>query len=190
VIDDRFVILGVAISAIGQIAYVRDTLRGTTKPNRVTFVLWALAPLLAFAVQLDEGVGLVSLSTLSFGLGPLAILLASFANPAAYWRLGRFDYVCGAISVLGTAIWLVTQEGTVAIAAAVGADALAGVPTFTKAWRNPETETPLLYLAATLNGFIALLAVDKFTLIDAAFPVYIVFFGAVLLTTLLVRSRR
>lgn len=189
-IDERFVLVGVAISAVGQYAYVRDTLRGTTQPNRVSFVLWALAPLLAFAVQLDEGVGLVALSTLSFGLGPLAILAASFANRAAYWRLAPFDYVCGAISLVGTAIWLATQDGAIAVMAAVTADALAGVPTFLKAARHPETETPLLYAAATTNGAIAVLAVQEWTLVDAAFPVYIVCFGGVLLITLLVRSRR
>ena len=46
-LDVHFVYLGAAIGAIGQVGYVVDTIRGRTQPNRVTWLLWALAPLLA-----------------------------------------------------------------------------------------------------------------------------------------------
>jgi hypothetical protein len=188
VIDERFVFVGVAVSAVAQIAYVRATLRGETQPNRVSFLLWALAPMLAFAVEIDEGVGLRSLSTFMFGFGPLLILVASFRRGAGAWTLGRLDYTCGAISLAGTAAWLIAQQGTVAILAAVAADALAGVPTFVKSWRAPETERWPLYAGATFNGVIALLTVDEFTTADVAFPLYIVLFGTVL--TWIVAGRR
>ena len=40
VIDPRFVYLAVALSAFGAYGYIRDTLRGDTAPNRVTWSLW------------------------------------------------------------------------------------------------------------------------------------------------------
>ena len=54
----HFVFLGAAIGLVGQTFYVVDTIRGRTQPNRVTWLLWAVAPLLAFAVEIDKGVGL------------------------------------------------------------------------------------------------------------------------------------
>src|SRR6185437_3311743 len=63
VISVNWVYVGSAIGAFGTAVYLRDTLRGTTKPNRVTWLLWAVAPLLATVVELDEGVGLRTLPT-------------------------------------------------------------------------------------------------------------------------------
>jgi len=56
VLDVHFVILGAAIGSAGAALYLRDTLRGVTQPNRVTWLLWAAAPLLAFAVEVQAGV--------------------------------------------------------------------------------------------------------------------------------------
>ena len=176
-IDERFVLVGVAVSAVAQIVYALATVRGDAHPNRVSFLLWALAPMLAFAVEIDEGVGLRSLTTFMFGWGPLLILIVSLKREAAPWHLGRLDYTCGAISLAGTAAWLVVQQGTVAILAAVAADALAGVPTFVKSWRAPDTEHWMMYAAATLNGGIAVLTVDHATVADLAFPLYVFVFG-------------
>lgn len=50
-LNENFVILGAVIFAIGSLSYLIDTLKGKVKPNRVTFFLWALAPLIAFAAE-------------------------------------------------------------------------------------------------------------------------------------------
>ncbi|HTZ08644.1 MAG TPA: hypothetical protein VMB72_06220 [Acidimicrobiales bacterium] len=178
-IDVDFVYLGAAIGLAGQAGYVVATLQGRTQPNRVTWLLWALAPLLAFGVEVQEGVGLRSLTTFVFGFGPLAVFLASFANRASVWRLGRLDYVCGALSLGGTAWWLATRQGTVAIGAAVGADALAAVPTLVKSWWRPETEHPSVYVGSFLNGFVTLLTVTTVSAAELTFPLYIVVITAV-----------
>ena len=126
-INENWIYLGTAIGAAGALVYLRDTLRGTTQPNRVTWLLWAVAPLLAAAVELNEGVGLQALPTFMVGFMPLLIFIASFHNSAAVWKVRRMDYACGAVSVVGTVVWLVTRNGVLAISAAIAADFLAGL---------------------------------------------------------------
>jgi hypothetical protein len=172
-INVHFVYLGAALAAAGSLVYIRDTLRGTTQPNRVTWLLWALAPLLAFAVEVQAGVGLRALTTFIIGFMPLLVFIASFHNPAAVWKIRRFDYVCGAMSLAGTAAWLVTQNGVVGLAAAIAADFLAGVPTLRKSWSDPESETVVAYVGALLNSAILLLTVQHWTAEEVAFPLYI-----------------
>ena len=145
-INVHFVYLGAALGAVGSLVYVRDTLRGTTQPNRVTWLLWAFAPLLAFAVELHSGVGLRTLTTFIVGFMPLLVFIASFHNAAAVWKIRRVDYLCGAMSLAGTAAWLATRNDVVAIIAAIAADFLAGIPTMVKSWSNPETETVMSYI--------------------------------------------
>lgn len=117
--------------------------------------------------------------TLSVGLGPLIVLAASFVNRNAIWRIDRFDWACGALSVAGTVVWLATRQGMVAIVAAIAADALAGVPTLLKAWRAPETESASAYLGSMANAVITLLTVTVVTTAVVAFPIYIAAITAV-----------
>ena len=173
-INVHFVYLGAAIGAAGTLVYVRDTLRGTTQPNRVTWLLWAIAPLLAAAVEFRSGVGLRTLTTFMIGFMPLLVFAASFHNPAAVWKARRLAYACGALSLAGTAAWLATQNGVVAIVASIAADFLAGLPTLMKSWSNPESETASSYVGALISTGILLLTIDRWTTEVAAFPLFIV----------------
>ena len=173
-INVNWIFLGTAIGALGTAVYLRDTLRGTTRPNRVTWLLWAFAPLLAAAVELDDGVGLRALPTFMIGFMPLLVFIGSFHNSAAEWKIRRIDYACGVMSVVGTIVWLVTRNGILAISAAIAADFLAGIPTLMKSWTHPETETVYSYLGAVISMAILLLTITHWTFDEAAFPIFIV----------------
>lgn len=172
-LDPHFVILGFVINLWFTAAYVLATLRGKTKPNRVTWFLWTLAPFVALVAQLSEGVGLSALQTFATGFTPLLVLLASFVNRRSVWRLTRFDMVCGVLSILGLLLWVVTRHADVAILFAILADGLAALPTVVKAWKYPETEHSAAYLGGGINAFIALLTIQHFTFVSSAFAFYI-----------------
>ena len=172
-ISDKFVIFAALLNLWGSLGYAYLTIKGRVKPNRVTFSLWALAPLVAFGAQIGKGVGLQSLMTFMVGFGPLLVLIASFMNKKAYWRLKRFDYVCGALSLFGLGLWLITGEGNLAIAFAILADGLAALPTVYKSYIAPQTENWLLYFLAVLSAGITLLTIDKWTFAYWSFPAYI-----------------
>jgi hypothetical protein len=180
VISENWIYLGTAIAALGTAVYLRDTLRGTTQPNRVTWLLWAVAPLLAAGVEFDEGVGLRALPTFMIGFMPLLVFAASFANRSLVWTIRRFDYACGAVSVVGTVVWLVTRNGVLAISAAIVADFMAGIPTVRKSWTHPETETVHSYVGAAVSMAIVLLTIDEWTFDVAAFPIFIVCMASVM----------
>ena len=178
-INVNWIYLGTAIGALGTAVYLRDTLRGTTKPNRVTWLLWAVAPLLAAAVELNEGIGLRALPTFMVGFMPLLVFAASFHNRDAVWKIRRIDYACGVMSVVGTVVWLVTRNGVLAISAAIAADFLAGVPTVMKSWTHPETETVYSYVGVVISMGVVLLTIQDWTFDVAAFPIFIVCMGSV-----------
>jgi hypothetical protein len=170
VIDPRFIYLAVALAAIGGGGYVRDTLRGVTSPNRVTWSLWGLEGVLAFAVELQQHVGLASLMTLMLGLMPIAVVLASFKNPHGVWRIGVFDVTCGAIALVGLSFWGFVHEPTVALVAFVGADQVAGWPTVRKSWRAPSSESAGVFLLGCTNCAITVLTLHSITTAGALFP--------------------
>lgn len=172
-LDERFVILGFAIQLIGGLSYLFAVIKGRVKPNRVTWFLWTVVPLIAFAAELDEGVGLQSLLTLSVGLNPLLIFLASFLNKRSYWELHRFDYLFGGLAATGLVLWRITGEGNLAIFFSILADGLAAVPTIVKSYHHPETESSLIFGLGVVNAAITLLTIDNWNFANYGFPIYI-----------------
>lgn len=172
-LNENFVILGVAINFLGGLSYLFLTIKGKVKPNRVTWFLWALAPLIAFSAEIGKGVGIQSLMTFIVGFNPLLIFFGSFVNKKAEWKLGTLDYVIGGLSLLGIFLWYLTKDGNYAISFAIVADGLAAVPTLIKSYSFPETENYLAYLTAFIAAGITLLTIDIWSFAHYGFPVYI-----------------
>lgn len=182
------VIIGAIANFLGSSVYAWNTFRGVSKPNRMTFLLWSLAPMIATVASLSVGVTWAVVPVFVSGLCPLLILLASFVNKNAYWELGVLDYVCGALSLLALVFWAITRDATVAVVFAILSDGLAGLPTLIKAWKYPETETVWGYLGAGFSSFSGILAAPAWTIVAAAFPVYL-FVTCVLISAGILRGR-
>ncbi|MBU1033768.1 hypothetical protein KKI22_02335 [Patescibacteria group bacterium] len=172
-LDEKFVILGAILSFCGGLNYLVATLKGRAKPNRVSWFLWTLAPMIAFAAEIDKGVGLTALMTFMTGFNPLLIVIASFINKKSYWKLNKMDYVYGSISVFAILIWKLTGEGNLAILFSIVADAFASIPTIIKSYREPETENSTSFLFFTINAGITILTIKVWTFAHWGFPIYI-----------------
>jgi hypothetical protein len=186
-IDPRFAILGALIILTGNAAYARDTVRGNTQPNRVTWMLWAFAPLIAFAAEVSQGVGLNAVLALTVGLGPLMVVVASFLDPKAYARVTPFDAACGVLSLVALVAWAATGRGNVAILLSILADFLAAVPTIRKAYRWPHTEHAAAFLSGVAGATITLLTIkaEDWGFASVAFPAYILLDSALIASLIL-----
>lgn len=189
-INEHFVLLGALCSFAGSTKYVLETLRGRTRPNRVSFFLWALLPLIAFAAELGDGVGWTALMSLTVCVGPAVIFAVSFVDKNAYWQIGRFDYVCGALSLAALGGWAITRHGTIAIAFSILADFIAGIPTIKKAYTHPHTESASAFLGGWCNALIALLTITAWTFDNFGFPLYILTVNTIIIGFALFSPRR
>lgn len=172
-INENFVILGVIIAFLGGLKYLIETIKGNAKPNKVTWFLWALAPLIAFAAELKQGVGIQAWMTFIVGFNPLLVFVASFFNKKAYWKLTRFDLICGSFALVGIILWYITKIGNIAIVFSILADGLAALPTIVKSYRYPETEDYFIYLGSAINAGLALLTITVWNFANFGFPLYI-----------------
>lgn len=180
-LDEKFILVGALLSLIGGLNYLVGTVKGKTRPNKVTWLLWTLAPMIAFTAQVKQGVGLQSLLTFMVGFNPLLIFIASFVNKKASWNITRFDLLCATLSVLGLVLWYITKVGNVAIFFSIVADVSAGLPTIVKAFNAPETESYLVFLLGGINALITLATIDVWNFQYFAFPVYIVGINTILI---------
>lgn len=168
------VVISVCISFVGSYTYIRDTLQGKTKPNKMSWTLWALAPISGAYIAVDAGADMWGSARVFYaGIGPLLILCASFWNPHSYWKLGWFDYVCGAASLMAFYLWLGAESPRLAIVLLALADVFAAVPVFVKAWSFPETESGTIYIVSCCMTIITLPAIPVWNIENSAFQLYL-----------------
>jgi hypothetical protein len=181
-LHSNFIIIGTLIGAVGSVAYLTDTVRGKVKPNRVSFLLWSIAPLIAFFAQIKQGVGLEALMTFSTGFLPFTVFIASFVIKQAEWKLTRFDLICGILSLAGLALWMITKVANIAIFFSIVADGFAAVPTIVKAYKYPDTEIAWPWIATVLGVILTLLTLSTFTFANSGFILYILIVNTLIYT--------
>lgn len=188
-LPDSFAIVGAIIGSLGGLYYLYETIVGRAQPNRVTWLLWGLFPLIIFVAQRVQGVEGQSWVSFVSGLNPLLIVAASILNKQAYWKTERRDYVLMAAAIVGIVLWALTDNPNLALLFALLADLLAAVPTLIKAYTHPSSESWLAYAISAVGFGISVLAIHSITFENTAFVVY-VFLLNLALAVLAVRGRK
>lgn len=168
-----FAIIAAGISSLGSIFYLYQTIKGNAQPNRVTWILWAIFPVIVFFAQNSQNTGVMTIITLSSGVFPILIVTASFFNKKAYWKTKPFDYACLVLAIIGMILWYVSKDANVAIIFAILADGLAAAPTIKKAYLHPNSESWQAYSLSTLGFFVGILAIQKWDFANYALVIYL-----------------
>ncbi len=163
--------------------YIYAMLKGSAKPNRITWLMWTVAPLIASAAEISSNVGLAAIPVFINGFTPLLIFLSSFAVKNGYWKVRKSDYAFGLLSAAALLLWYITKTPDIAILFSIAADGLAGMPTIIKAWRNPETESVWIYASGTFSAVAAYTAINAWTFSAYAFPTYLLILNLIITFT-------
>lgn len=180
---------GVLANIVGTIPYIIGTLQGSTKPNKISWFFWTLAPGIAAFSSYAAGAGLASIPAFCGAALCAVVLLLSFFNRAAYWRLEAFDYACGALALFGLVLWYTPSNPLLALGFAIAADISASIPTVRKAWTHPETESPWTYAGGFLNGFGGLFVLPALNFASLGFPITTVIIESTILSALFYRNK-
>lgn len=180
-----FAIIGSVVASLGGFWYLYCTIKGTVQPNRMTWFFWGAFPMIAFFAQQSQGVGLIIWASFISGFTPFLIVVASYFNPKAYWKIKVTDYAFAGIALFGLLLWQITDNANLALTFSILADFAVALPTIVKSYTNPETESPLAFVISTLGFFIAALAIDEFNYQSTAFVVYLIFNNGLIAALLL-----
>lgn len=144
--------------------------------------MWALAPLIGAGAALSANADIwATVRIFLAGFLPLLVLLASFANKQSYWKLSNFDIHCGALSLLALILWGVLESPRPAILLAATGDGFASLPTIVKAWKYPETETGITYIASFVSVALVIPSIPVWNIENASFQIYLLVANALLL---------
>lgn len=175
--------LSFLLNFLGGYAYLRDTLAGKTQPNRITWLLWALVPLVAAIAASGSCDDMWAVSRIVMAsMVPSLVFLASFKNKGSVWRLGVFDVSCAGLSVFAMLVWWLSDEPLISLFLACLADGFAALPTIRKAWQYPETETFSAYLAGFVSIGLLVAAEDHWKMETTSFLLFLLLINSLLLS--------
>jgi hypothetical protein len=172
-IPEYFAVIGAVIASLGGLYYLYETIRGRTKPNRVTWILWGLFPMIVFIAQRVQGVEGLSWPSFAAGFTPFLIFTASFFNKKAYWKTKPRDYLLMVAGFTGIILWAITDNPNLAIVFALLADLFAGIPTIIKCYTDPATESWVAYAIGAFGFALGVLSIQIYNFQNAAFIVYL-----------------
>lgn len=167
------VILGLAAGLIGvldTIPYVRDTLRGSTRPHRGTWLIWGVLAVVASLSQYADG---ASWSLVMAGVqAVLTSLVFGLSIRRGEGGVSRADITMIAIAGGGVIGWIAADEPLVATACVVAADLIGAGLMVPKTYRDPHSETLITFAFASVGGALAAGAVGAIDVSLLLYPVY------------------
>lgn len=164
------IIAGV-LAAAAAYPYLRDMLRGETRPNIVSWSIWALAVGISAVAQLSaEPSWSAALVVVTFIVDIIILLFGIFGY--GYPKFEWWDGVCLVLSLVALVLWQLSGNPLIALGFAISSDALAFIPTYIKAYRDPQTETPITWVLFGLSGMAAIGAAAVFDFASIGFALY------------------
>jgi hypothetical protein len=170
---DAAPVLGILAALVGiadTVPYIRDTVRGTTRPHRGTWLIWSS---LAIVVCLSQGADGATWSLAMAGTQALLTgLIFVLAVPRGEGGVSATERAMFAIAGAGVAGWIVAGEPIVATACVVAADLVGAAMMVPKTWRDPHSETLATFALAGVSGALAAGAVGAADPSLLLYPVY------------------
>ncbi len=170
------------LSALCYIPYAKDTLSGTTQPERASWFIWTVLGSIAFFSQLAKGATASLWLTGVQAIGVTIIFLLSLKYGVG--GLVKKDMFALAAAALGVVLWWLTREAAIALLIIIFVDTIGTVLTVMKAYQYPASETWSTWLLAGISGLFAALAVGEMNVILLIYPVYICLINISVLTAI------
>lgn len=177
------VVASLALGIVGAYAYMRDVVSGKAKPNRVSWGLWAIAPLIGTGAALSAGADLwVTARVFLAGCIPLTVFMLSFFTEKSQWKIDSFDIVCGFFALLAIGTWLFADSFKTAILFSALAQIFASFPTIRKAWHFPETESGFIFVMGLCGVLLIIPSIPVWNVENAGFQVTLLVINVILIT--------
>ena len=171
-------IVGMVVLVAANIDNITGTWAGRWGSSLASWTIWAALGWVGFAAQLQLGatVGamlLAPVAAVSTAVAVGALRARRFAPPPdeVSWQR-TVDIVCAIGAALALAA-LVTSTGRQALLLTIVTDAIAAIPTYTAAYREPDSLPTAPFTAGAASAVLTLAAAPSWGFDDAGYAVYL-----------------
>jgi hypothetical protein len=167
-----FGIIAGVLALVSAIPYIIDTVKGTTKPNRVTWLIWVTLQIIALVAQFSAGGRDSLLLTIGDLLASSTILFLALLKGEAAWHWIDTGALVGAAA--GLLMWYFFHQPAWALAMTIFVDFCGVVPTIRKSFADPFSETLSTWLLVAVGAVFGAIAVGKLDITLLIYPLYLI----------------
>jgi hypothetical protein len=149
-------VLGLLAGVAGiadTIPYVRDTVHGSTRPHRGTWLIWSVLAMVVCLSQRADGASWSLVMAAAQAVLTSAVFLLSIRRGEG--GLSPADVLMITLAGAGVIGWIVSDEPVIATACVVAADLIGAAMMVPKTYRDPGSETLATFALASLSGALA-----------------------------------
>ncbi|HCR81653.1 MAG: hypothetical protein UY13_C0002G0477 [Candidatus Pacebacteria bacterium GW2011_GWB1_47_8] len=181
-------IIAVLLTFIGYVPYIRDLIQDKIQPHIYSWFIWGIMTSIVFALQISDQAGPGAFVTLAAAMSVIVVFTLSF------FKKGKRDIVLAdtvffILAFVALSLWLVAKQPVLSVILLTTTEVFAFIPTIRKSWRKPYSETLAFYVINTLRFALAVMALERYTVVTSLYPV-VWFFGNGLFATMLGMRRK
>lgn len=167
-----FGVLAAALGLYAFLPYIADVVRGKTRPQRASWIIWAALSSISCIAQIYEGAdGSLAYVVVQASATVFIATLAVFMGQGRLFTARDMAFL-GAATV-GLVLWALTHSPVYALSISIAVSALGSLLTISKAYQAPGTETFSTWALSGLGAVFAILSVGTFDAVLLAYPVYL-----------------
>jgi hypothetical protein len=183
-----FAILATVISVAGFfLPYLKEMLKGKTKPHAYTWLIWTITQGTA-VVGLIYGGGRWGAASLAIGTAfVFLVFLLSFKYGTR--NITKSDTIILIAALSAIIIWWQLDNPLLAVFMVSIIDVLGYIPSFRKTFEEPWTEPPILWAIVSFSSIFSIFALNEYNLLTLTYITAITSASLVLLIICLIRRR-
>lgn len=161
-------VIAIVLTLVGYIPYLRDIIKGKTKPHIYSWFLWGFVALIAFALQTSGKAGIGAFVTVAASLTCFLIVILGLKNGKK--DITKSDTVFFVAALFALVIWVFAKQPVVSVILISVIDMLGFAPTIRKSWNNPYSETLFTYLLNSFRHGLSIVALQNYSVVTWLFP--------------------
>jgi hypothetical protein len=171
------------LSLLGFVPYLVSIYQGKTRPNRVTWWIWAIVGLILCSSYYSSGAVDTIWVPVCSAIGHLIIAIIAIKYGQGGWS--RFDRGCVLSAGISLLLWWRFSSPIIALLINIGIDFIGALPTIRKSYYQPQTEDPFTWVIFLSAHTLNLFALNHWSLALSAYPLYLFFSTATIVIFIL-----
>ena len=184
---DFFIITSAVITVAAVVPYIRDILKGTTKPNIASWITWTLLTGVATIAEFAAHEYRTAIFTSAAVLETAIVVMLGLRY--GYAKYTKFDAICQIGAFSGFVFWYFFNSPAAAVIATVIIDFIGALPTLRHSWISPGEETWPTYALGGVGGSLAILGLTAYNWTSLTYAVYIVLINTTFSYLIIARSK-
>lgn len=180
-------LIAACFAVAGNVPYIKDVLTKKIQPHPYTWFVWSIVSGVTFFGQVSKGAGFAAIA---FGASEVFTIIIFFLSLRYGFKdIPRKDIYFLIAALLGIVPWIILKDATWSVIIMVCIDLVAFVPTLQKTWRNPTSESPILYGSNVLRHSLALMALSSYNIATTLHSIAMIVTNTMMTLFIVLRSR-